>query len=866
MSALAAGLDVDLERGLTSAEAARRVVESGPNQLKRVKQSPPLVLLVRQFTNAMVLVLAVAGVVTALTGEVTDTIVIGIIVVLNGVVGFVQEYRAQRALEALQRLEGDEVVVRRDGVLVRIRATDVTLGDVIELATGDVVPADLRLIEAHNLRIAQAALTGESESASKSTEPLHGDGVPSVGDRHNMAFQGTAVTFGRGAGVVIAVGGDTELGLIADLLTQRTEVPTPLQARLSSLARLMASGALGICGLIFIIGLLRGEPLREMFVTSVSLAVAAIPEGLPAVITVSLALGARRMAERHALVRKLVAVETLGSVDVICTDKTGTLTQNRMQVVRVWTPLGEYLVTGSGYSTEGELLGPQAATTDPYVQRVAVIAALCNDASLRAPTQLNGSWELAGDPTEGALVALAGKCGVDAASLRVVRPRVQELPFDAERRLMTTLHRAEVGYQVLTKGALESVTSALVADDTESDIAREVLERWTKEGFRVLAMADASITTPGAHLEENLNLVGLVAITDPPRAEVEGALIECRGAGIRTVIITGDHPATAAAVAGWIGLRVTEQEILSGDELARLDDAELQARVRDVSVYARVSPADKLRIVDAWQCQGAVVAMTGDGVNDAPALRKADIGIAMGITGTDVSKEAADMVIADDNFATIVSAVEEGRRIYDNIRRVIRYLLSTNVGELWVMFLAPLVGMPLPLLAVQILWMNLVTDGLPAIALGLEPLEPAAMQRHPRSRGESLFARGLWQHVLWVGLFMATIVLTLEGLSRAAGWPWQTMVFTTLSLLQLAHSVAVRSEQRSVFRMSMRTNRWLYASVLATFVVQMMVVYVGPLQKIFHTGPLSLVQLGVVLVASSSVLFAVEVEKLLLRK
>ncbi|MHB1251973.1 MAG: cation-translocating P-type ATPase [Acidimicrobiales bacterium] len=440
---IATVLDVDLERGLTTFEAARRLAELGSNQLTRARVSSPLVLLARQFTNAMVLVLTVAGVVTALTGEVADTIVIGAIVLLNGVVGFVQEYRAQRALEALRLLEGDEVVVLRDGAPSRIPATEVVLGDVVQLATGDLVPADLRVLKAHNLRIAQAALTGESEPALKSIEPLRGRDQPVLGDRRNMAFQGTAVTFGRGTGVVVAVGGATELGLIADLLAARTEVPTPLQSRLTSLARLMAVGAVGVCGAIFIIGMIRGEPLREMFVTSVSLAVAAIPEGLPAIITVALALGARRMAERRALIRRLVAVETLGSVDVICTDKTGTLTQNRMQVVRVWTPLGEYLVAGNGYSPEGDIVGPRDPSSDPYLERVAVVAALCNDASLRAPAHANGAWELSGDPTEGALVALAGKCGIDAASLRQSRARVEELPFDADRRRMTTLHRSD---------------------------------------------------------------------------------------------------------------------------------------------------------------------------------------------------------------------------------------------------------------------------------------------------------------------------------------------------------------------------------------------------------------------------------------
>ena len=865
-SLVASQLAVELDRGLSSGEAARRLGRLGPNQLATAPPASPVRLFLGQFANAMVVVLLVAGVVTMLTGEVVDTIVIAAIVVLNGVVGFIQEYRAQRALEALRLLEGNQIVVRRDGVSVSIAAAQVVLGDVVELATGDLVPADIRLCEVRTLRIAEAALTGESEPATKVTASLPPSVTPPVADRHNMAFQGTAVTFGRGVGVVVAVGSGTELGRIADLLAVRSEVSTPLQRRLDALAKVMAVGAVIVCGLVFAIGLVRGEPLREMFITSVSLAVAAIPEGLAAVITVSLALGARRMAERRVLVRKLVAVETLGSVDVICTDKSGTLTQNRMQVVRVWTPVGEYQVDGNGYCPEGEVTGPRDAAADPFMSRLATVAALCNDATVRAPDQANGAWGVTGDPTEGALVALAGKCGLDVTELREARPRVEELPFDGERRRMTTVHRDAHQYLVLTKGAFESIGPALAERGADFVAARDVFERWADEGYRVLALADRLVAEPTGRLEEDLHLIGLVAITDPPRVEVRAALGECRDAGIQTVIITGDHPATASAIAGWIGLVVDGSQILSGPQLAGLDDAALDARVRAVTIYARVSPVDKLRIVQAWQRQGAVVAMTGDGVNDAPALRQADIGIAMGVTGTDVSKEAADMVLADDNFATIVNAVEEGRRIYDNIRRVIRYLLSTNVGELWVMFLAPLIGLPIPLLAVQILWMNLVTDGLPAIALGLEPLDPDAMRRQPRPRGESLFARGLWQHIVWVGLFMAATVLTLETVARDAGWPWQTMVFTTLALQQLAHSLAVRSERRSFFVLSIRTNPWLYISVAVTLAVQVLVVYLGPLQRIFHTRSLSVGQLVIVLLASSSVLFAVEVEKGLQRR
>lgn len=861
VASVASELEVDPAIGLTSGEAANRLIRLRPNQLVAATGPSAVALFLRQFANAMVLVLIVAAVVTALTGEMTDTIVIATIVLLNGVVGFAQEYSAQSALEALKGMEADRVTVRRDGGSRSVEASDIVPGDVVELTTGDLVPADLRLTEARTLRIAEAALTGESESSPKVVEPLPAAGTASIADRHNMAFKGTAVTFGRGVGVVVATGMQTELGRIAALLKVRSEVPTPLQRRLTALARRLAAGGLVVCVLVFLFGLARGEPVRAMFLTAVSLAVAAIPEGLPAVITVALALGARRMAERRALVRKLVAVETLGSVDVICTDKTGTLTENQMLVERAWTPLGEYSVTGSGYAPAGAVTGSGDPATDPYLDRLATVAALCNDAILQAPDRAGGPWRLSGDPTEGALLALAGKLGADPATDRELLPRVEELPFDADRRRMTTLHRGPGGYRVLAKGALESLTSAL-SDQTVTVIsAQHVAERWASEGLRILALADRSTVQPPQVLEQRLELVGLVGMTDPPRREAATSLAACRAAGIRPVIITGDHPATAAALATRIGVGGAGHQILSGEEMATIDDLTLQERVTDIAIYARVAPADKMRIVGAWQRRHAVVAMTGDGVNDAPALRQADIGIAMGITGTDVSKEAADMVLADDNFATIVCAVEEGRRIYDNIRRVIRYLLSTNAGELWAMFLAPLIGLPVPLIAVQILWMNLVTDGLPAIALGFEPVEPDAMQRPPRPRDESLFAGGLWQHVLWVGLLMATTVLTMEALGRDLGWHWQTMVFTTLALLQLGHSLAVRSERRSTFRLPVRTNPWLFIGVGVTLAAQLMVVYLPPLQSIFGTVSLRPGELVIVLFASTTVFFAVELEK-----
>ena len=858
-------LKVDVDAGLSSIEASDRLARLGPNELVTETGPSAWALLLRQFANAMVLILIAAAIVTALTGEVADTIVISVIVVLNGIVGFVQEFRAQRALEALKGLEAAVVTVRRDGHSQSVPAPEVVIGDVVELAAGDLVSADLRLIETRSLRVAEAALTGESEPSLKDADTLLHADAPSIADRHNMAFKGTAVTFGRGAGVVVATGMQTQLGQIADLLEVRSEVPTPLQLRLTNLARWMAIGAAVICALVFVLGVARGEPTREMFLTAVSLAVAAIPEGLPAVITVALALGARRMADRHALIRKLVAVETLGSVNVICTDKTGTLTENRMLAERVWTPIGEYRCSGRGYAPDGDVVGDTDPASDPYLGRLALVAALCNDAHLRPPDAPGGLWELLGDPTEGALLALAGKLGIEADQARRERPRLEELPFDSDRRRMTTLHQGSTGFTTASKGALEAILP-LTAESEASHEARSVAEGWASEGLRVLAVADRSTSELPRNLEQDLSLLGLVGIADPPRPEAAAAVAACGAAGMKPVVITGDHPSTVAAIAGRIGVGGSNVVVVTGDQLAAMDDRVLEDQVEHIDIYARVSPSDKLRIVRAWQNRRAVVAMTGDGVNDAPALRRADIGIAMGMTGTDVSKESADMVLTDDNFATIVQAVEEGRRIYDNIRRVVRYLLSTNSGELWAMLLAPLIGLPIPLIAVQILWMNLVTDGLPAIALGLEPVEPDAMGRTPRPRDESLFADGLWQHVLWVGLLMAATVLSMEAIARAQHWPWQTMVFTTLALLQLGHSLAVRSERRSTFKMPLRSNPWLFIGVVVTLIAQLIVVYFPPLQSVFDTAALNAVELAYVIVASTVVFFAVELEKLVFRR
>ena len=851
--AVAAALGVDTDIGLPSPEAARRLAGSGPNELDEEPARSPLVAFAAQLTNTMTVVLSGAAVITALIGETTDAVVIAMIVVLDAVVGFVQEHRAERAMAALRRLTADEAVVRRDGRPTTVPVARVVPGDVVMLTAGDVVPADCRLVESAGLRVNEAALTGESEPAVKVVHPIADAPVPA--DRRNMAHRGTAVTYGRGAGVVVATGMDTELGRIAALLRSHSSDSTPLQRRLARLGRGLAMGAALVSAAVFGAGVAAGEAVDEMFLTAVSVAVAAIPEGLPAVVTVALALGARRMAERNAIVRTLPAVETLGSITVICTDKTGTLTQNRMLVEKVWTAAGgEREVTGDGYAPFGEVSGGEA---DADLVRLARAAAACNDAVLHAPTAAGGEWTITGDPTEGALAAFAAKAGADRPPARLA-----EVAFDAVRRRMTTAHADDDGgVWVASKGALEALTPNL---DRVADEAVAVAARWAAGGHRVLALADRRLRRlPDApdDLERDLRLAGLVAIADPPRVTAAASIAACHDAGITPVVITGDDPRTAAAIATRLGVLEHGGRVVTGAELDGWDDARLATDVRDIAVYARTTPEQKLRIVDAWKTAGAVVAMTGDGVNDAPALRRADIGVAMGITGTDVSKEAADIVLADDDFATIVHAVGEGRRIYDNVRRFVRYLLSTNTGEIWLMLAAPLLGMPIPLVPVQLLWVNLVTDGLPAVALGMEPQERDVMHRPPRAPDESVFARGLWQHALWVGILMGGVGLAVQAGARAAGWEWRTMVFTAIAFLSLGHALAIRSEVESLRSLGVRSNPWLRGAIVSTVAMQLAIIYVPALHSVFRTRSLGAVELVVTLAASTVVFVAVEAHK-----
>jgi Ca2+-transporting ATPase len=859
----------DPEEGLSSREAQRRLETCGPNELEERPRRPAWAVFLGQFASTMIVVLLVAAGVTAALGDVQDTVAILAVVLLNGIVGFVQEYRAEGAMAALQRMTSPHAQVLRDGDPREIPAIELVPGDVVLLSAGDVVGADLRLFDVAALRINEAPLTGESEPVAKSADPLPDLDDSLVADRRGMAFSGTPVTYGRGRGVVVATGMATELGRIASLLQKHGAGRTPLQRRLASLGRLMAIVAIALCGVVFMAGVAIGEPVEQMFLTAVSLAVSAIPEGLPIMVTVALALGARRMAARRALVRTLPTVETLGSVDVICTDKTGTLTENRMLDERVWTPAGSYRVDGEGYAPDGTIAPEGAASIledDPYLVRLLRVAAACNDARLHAPTLRGEAWALTGDPTEGSLLALAGKIDVFREALEREAPRVDEIAFDASRRMMTTVQAVGDDRWVTSKGAPEAIAPLVrAADRSHAERALEAAASLAGAGYRVLAFAEKTLPRRDLDLdraEEGLEFLGIVGMADPPRPSVAASIDRCGEAGIRPVMVTGDAPRTASSIAERLGM-LDGGEILTGAELAALDDAAFEDRVEAIHVYARTDPEQKLRIVDAWKDRNRIVAMTGDGVNDAPALRRADIGVAMGITGTEVSKEAADMVLADDDFSTIVLAVEEGRRIYDNIRRFLRYMLATNSGELWLWFFALSLGLPIPLLPLQILWVNLLTDGLPSIALGVEPAEPDTMHRPPRPVDQPIWGAGLWQQTVWLGLLMGGVCVWMLAWARDAGMPWQTMVFTTISFLQLGHALTVRSDRVSAFRLGVRSNPWVIAAVLVAVAAQFLVVYLPFLQRVFETEPLSLTELAVVMAASTAAFVAVEIDKLL---
>ncbi|MBI5015368.1 MAG: cation-translocating P-type ATPase [Deltaproteobacteria bacterium] len=859
-------------QGLSAAEALARQAQHGPNELAEGKRRTALRMFLGQFKDFMIVVLLAAAVIAGALGEMADTIAIAVIVVLNAALGFVQEYRAEKAMAALRKMAATPATVVRGGVPGVIPAAGLVPGDIVLLEAGNVVPADLRLTEALKLRVEEAALTGESVPVEKQTDALADEGL-SVGDRTNLAYRGTLVTYGRGTGVVIATGMKTELGRIATMLQEGEETKTPLQKRLVVFGKKLALAVLAICALVFVVGLLRNEPPLQMLLTAISLAVAAIPEALPAVITISLALGAKKMVRQNALVRKLPAVETLGSVTYICSDKTGTLTLNRMSVEEVyadrrWIPEAEL--------SRDQAAAPGGTTRGLPLPTLLTALALSNDARQEA------AGAVVGDPTETALFAQAAAGGFSKPALELRHPRLAELPFDSERKLMTTFHAWEEGKVVsFTKGAVEVVlerADRVLTAQGESELVRsEVLgaaEKSAAEGLRVLGIGmrvwdRLPEDTATEQVETGLTLLGLVGLLDPPRQEAKESVQTCRTAGIVPVMITGDHPLTARAIARRISILDDDhpaEQVITGRELEQLSSEEFGRRVEHLRVYARVAPEQKLKIVKALQDRGQFVAMTGDGVNDAPALRRADIGVAMGITGTDVSKEASHMILLDDNFATIVKAVAEGRRIFDNIRKFIKYTMTSNSGEIWTIFLAPFFGLPIPLLPIHILWINLVTDGLPGLALAAEPGEKGLMERPPRQPKESIFAHGLGTHIVWVGLLMGAVSIVTQAWSIRAGLAhWQTMVFTVLCLSQMGHVLAIRSERESLFRQGLFSNRPILGAFLLTLALQLATIYVPLLNPIFKTQPLTLGELAATLALSSVVFLGVEIEKLFRR-
>jgi Ca2+-transporting ATPase len=851
------------ENGLSIAESKTRLGRFGPNVLIEKKPKSLGKMFLDQFKDFMILILIAAAIVAGVIGEPADTIAIAVIVLLNAVLGFVQEYRAEKAMAALKKMAAPLATVIRDGQTESIEAEKLVPGDLIVLEAGNVVPADIRLTEAVNLRLEEAALTGESVPVEKDTEPIRDPDVP-IGDRKNMAYKGTLVTNGRGKGWVVETGMRTELGRIASLLQDQGEGKTPLQKRLSSFGQKLAYTVLLICGIVFVSGLLRGEPPLLMLLTAISLAVAAIPEALPAVITISLALGAKKLVKQQALIRKLPAVETLGSVTYICSDKTGTLTLNRMMVEKVY-------VDGAFRSVDG-LSSPPAETTSMDLLLKGLI--LCND------VRTDSSGGLIGDPTETALIDLARQEGYLREEMEGTYPRLAEIPFDSERKRMTTFHSWINGQIVsFTKGAVEEILErsqkmALHGEwvDIDPTALLETAEQIAADGLRVLGISMRiwgrvpDEMTPET-VEAGMVLIGMVGMMDPPRQEAADAVAMCRSAGITPVMITGDHPLTARTIARRVGIiRGKRTPVMTGRELAELSLEEFEEKVEQIRAYARVAPEQKLKIVQALQDKGHYVAMTGDGVNDAPALKRADIGVAMGITGSGVSKEASHMILLDDNFATIVKAVREGRRIFDNIRKFIRYTMTSNCGEIVTIFLAPFLGLPIPLLPIHILWINLVTDGIPGLALAAERGEKDIMNRPPRDPKESIFAQGLGIHILWVGFLMGAVaILTQVLFIESSQTHWQTMVFTVLCLSQMGQVLAVRSEKESFFSLGAFSNKPLLGAVLLTLALQMATIYVPALNPIFKTEPLTAGELAATMLLSTIVFLVVEMEKALKR-
>ncbi len=859
--------------GLTGAEAARRLAEYGPNELQASGRVSPWAVLLSQFKNILIVILLIATALSAVLGHGVEAIAIAVIVLLAVLLGFVQEYRAERAIEALRRMAALTATVIRDGEEMEIPARDLAPGDIILLRAGDVVPADARLVEAVNLQVEEAALTGESVPVEKHTTSLT-NGQLALGDRKNLVYSGTVATYGRGLGVVVATGMNTEFGKITGMLQSVETGQTPLQENLHRMGKTLAKAALVIVALIVVLGLVRGQPFIEMFIFGIALAVAVVPEALPAVVTISLALGVQRMVKRHALVRRLPVVEALGSTSVICSDKTGTLTRDEMTVRQIFVAGQRVEVSGAGYAPEGSFVqnGAPITPAGPLLELLRG-AALDSDARLIAK---DGHWDIKGDPTEGALVVAAAKAGLQRAELEAQFPRVNEIPFTSETKRMTTLHASGNGAVAYTKGAAEVILDgcthwltadgARLLDSTTRELILEQGRQMASQALRVLGIA----TKPGASMENaerEMTFLGLVGMIDPPRAEAKAAIQACESAGIKVAMITGDHPLTAQAVAQELGLLKTGRSV-TGAELEALSDAEFKRQVQDIEVYARVSPAHKLRVVTALQEHGHIVAMTGDGVNDAPALKKADVGIAMGITGTDVSKEAAAMTLTDDNFASIVAAVEEGRGIFGNIKKYLMYLLSSNIGEIGLMAGATLIGLPLPLTAVQILYVNLATDGLPALALSVDPPEKDLMRRNPRDPRKGIFTRSVVTLMATGGLWSAIANLSLFAWASSSGRSLaeaMTMTFVSLVLIQFFKAFNYRSDHNSVFDRPF-ANKWLNLAIVWELLLLGLIIYMPFLHDAFGTYYLPLEDWLIALAVAITVMPVLELAKWMVRR
>lgn len=841
------------EKGLTGNEAKSRLEQYGLNELVEKQKIKPITIFINQFKSFVVAILIVVLLISIFLREWPEAIAVFVILILNAVFGFVQEYKAEKAIEALKKMATPKAKVFRDKHEIEIDSRDVVPGDVILLATGDKIPADARIIEEMNLETQEAALTGESLPVQKVVDVF--EEKTAVANRKNIVYSGTIVTKGHGRAIVVKTGMKTEFGKIAELIQVTPEEPTPLQVKLQELGHSLGILTIAICIMVFGVGMLKGFEFFEILKTSIALAVAAIPEGLPAVVTISLALGVQRMIKRNALMRKLASVETLGATTVICTDKTGTLTHNEMTVVKIYANNQVVQVSGSGYSTQGKF------SSDPkQFEMLLKIGALNNDAHLEES-------KVIGDPTEGCLIVSAAKAGLNKQALEKQNPRIEEIPFDSERKLMTTIHTTEHGKVSFTKGApdivVELCNRILINGKVErfsqvhkkDIIAKE--EGFANQALRVLGFAYKEFESKDK-AEKDMIFVGLQAMIDPPRKEVKDAIALCRRAGIKVVMVTGDYKGTAQAIANELGI---EGIAITGQELDEIKN--LQDKVDDIGIYARVNPEHKMQIIGAFKQKGHVVAMTGDGVNDAPALKKADIGIAMGITGTDVAKEASDMILTDDNFASIESAVEEGRGIYDNIRKFVKYLLSCNIGEVFTIFFGILLGLPTPLLPLQILLMNIVTDGLPALALGVEPIEADIMLRKPRKTEDKIFSRSTLVNMLVVGVVMCvgTLGIFVYYLDSHELKYAQTMAFTTLVMFQMFNVLNCRSERRSLFSIGILSNKYLIGAVITSIIVQLVVIYT-PLSKFFNTVKIGFMDWILLVLVSLSIVLVIEITKL----